>query len=144
MTKGVDHIGIAVVYFCHDGKGKLLMHKRSQAARDEHGCWDVGGGAVEFGHSAGQTLKKEILEEYNTKILAFEFLGYRDDVFRQYQGRPTHWVTLDFKVLVDPKLVKNNEPHKFEELGWFTLNALPSPLHSQLPLFLKKYQDKLA
>lgn len=142
MKKGFDYIGNAVVYFCHDGKGNILMARRSQNARDEQGCWDIGGGGVEFGETVESTLRKEIKEEYNAKVLNFEFLGFRD-VHREIAGQPTHWIALDFKVLVDPAGVKINEPHKFDDLGWFTLEKLPSPTHSQLPEFLEKYRQKL-
>jgi len=39
--------------------------------------------------------------------------------------------------------VANGEPHKFDEIGWFKLDNPPSPLHSQLPSALKKYQHIL-
>ncbi len=42
LKKGIDCIGVCVVYYCHDGKGNLLFTKRSQYARDEQGTWDVG------------------------------------------------------------------------------------------------------
>lgn len=141
-SKGVDFIGIAVVYFCHDGQGHILMHKRSAQARDEHGNWDIGAGSLEFEDSVEETLKKEIREEYGCDVLRFDFLGFRD-VRREHQGRPNHWLTLDFKVLVNAAQAKNGEPHKFEEIGWFTLQTLPSPLHSQLPYFLQKYKVQL-
>ena len=41
-----------------------------------------------------------------------------------------HWVAIPFFVKVDPRVVKNNEPHKIEEIGWFTIDNLPEPLHS--------------
>ena len=142
MQKGIDHIGVSVIYFCHDGKGGVLLGKRSKNARDEQGNWDIGGGGVEFGDTAEFTLKKEIQEEYCTDVLSYEFLGYRD-VHREQNGKKTHWITLDFKVLVDRNKVKNGEPHKFDGIEWFTLAKLPTPLHSQLPAFLKKYKNQL-
>lgn len=142
MKQGVDHIGVCVVYFCHDGKGNVLMGKRTSNSRDEHGRWDIGGGGVEFGDSVEHTLRKEILEEYNVKVLKTEFLGFRD-VKREHEGKPTHWIALDFKVLVDPSTTKNNEPHKMEEVKWFPFNQMPEPQHSQFPLFLEKYREKL-
>jgi 8-oxo-dGTP diphosphatase len=142
LLKGIDFIGVCVVYFCHDGKGRILMQKRGMKARDEHGNWDIGAGGVELGDSVEDTLRKEIQEEYGADILQFSFLGYRD-VQRKHNGQPTHWITLDFKVLVNPSQVKNGEPHKFDEMGWFTLDALPSPVHSQLPLFLEKYKEQI-
>ena len=142
MKKGVDYIGVCVVYFCHDGKGNFLMNKRSKNCRDEHGTWDQGGGGLEFGDSVEETLKKEVKEEYCTDILKSEFLGFRD-VHREHNGKKTHLIALDFKLLVDRNKVKNGEPEKFDEIKWFTLDSLPSPLHSQTPKFLKLYAKKL-
>ncbi len=140
--KGIDYTGIAVVYFCHDGKGKFVMGLRNPNTRDEHNRWDINGGAVEFGDTIEDTLRKEIKEEYGADVIDYEFLGYRD-VHRQHNGKQTHWITLDFKVLVDPAQVKNGEPHKFDAVDWFTLNTLPENLHSQLPTFLEKYKKVL-
>ena len=142
MQKGFDYIGVTVVFFCHDGKGNFLMNKRGQNCRDEQGVWDPGGGGVEFGESVEETLKKEILEEYGTEIRDKEFLGYMD-IHREIGGRKSHWVGLCFKVLIDPKKARNAEPHKFDEIGWFTLDTLPSPVHSQMANFLKKFEQKL-
>jgi hypothetical protein len=77
-----------------------------------------------------------------TEVLSFEFLGFRD-VHREKDGKKTHWIALDFKVRVDPALAGNGEPHKFDAVEWFTLDALPNPIHSQLPIFLEKYRDRL-
>jgi ADP-ribose pyrophosphatase YjhB (NUDIX family) len=142
MKQGQDYIGVSVVHFCHDGKGNFLMNKRSNNCRDEHGCWDNGGGSLDFGYTVEETLEKEVKEEYCSEIISYDFLGYRD-VHRKHNGKETHWLALDFKVLVDPNKVANGEPHKFEEIGWFTLDTLPNPLHSQLPDFFEKYKDKL-
>lgn len=144
LKKGTDFIGVSIVYFCHDGKGNFVMAKRSQNSRDEKGRWDIGGGGLEFGDTVENTLKKEIKEEYCTDVLSFEFLGYRD-VHREQEGKKTHWIALDFKVLIDPKQVKNGEPHKFDDVKWFTLKTLPDEkeIHSQIPNFLKSYRGKL-
>jgi len=142
MKKGEDYTGVTIVYACHDDKGNFLLNKRGPACRDEQGTWDPGGGGLEFGDTVEKTLRKEIAEEYSTDVLSYEFLGFRD-VHREHNGKKTHWVALDFKVLVDPSKVKNGEPHKFDEVGWFTLDALPTPLHSQYPKFLELYKDKL-
>src|SRR5688572_4569941 len=104
LTKGADYIGVCVVHFCHDGKGNFLMQLRSKNARDEHGSWDIGAGSVDFGNTIEETLRQEVREEYATDPLEFEFLGFRD-VFREHSGQPTHWVTYDCKVLVDPQKV---------------------------------------
>lgn len=142
MKKGIDYTGVAIVYLCHDDKGNLLMARRTANTRDEHGKWDSGGGGLEFGESVEDTLKKEIKEEYCCDVLGYEFLGYRD-VHRNHEGKPTHWIALDFKVLVDPSQVKIGEPDKFDGIGWFSINSLPANLHSQLASTIEKYKDKL-
>jgi 8-oxo-dGTP pyrophosphatase MutT (NUDIX family) len=143
MKKGIDFTGIGACYFCHNGKGQFVMAQRSQNSRDERGVWDIGAGSVELGETVEQTLIREIKEEYCTDVISFELLGYRD-VFRQDQdGNKTHWLAIDFKVLVKEELVKIGEPHKFDNIGWFTVNTLPKEIHSQLPKFLEKYKSKL-
>ncbi len=142
MNKGEDFIGVGIIYLCHDGKGNFLLHKRGEGARDENGKWDIGGGALEFGEKVDDTLKREIKEEYGTDVLSYEFIGFRD-VHREKDGKSTHWIALDFKVLVDAAKVKNGEPHKFDDFGWFTIEKLPLPLHSQLTAFFEKYKSKL-
>ena len=74
--------------------------------------------------------------------MAIEFLGYRD-VHRENNGVKTHWIALDFKVLVNKDQARNCEPHKFEEVKWFKLEEFPSPLHSQLPIALEMYEGRL-
>ncbi len=142
MIKGIDYTGVAIVYFCHDGKGNFVMSKRNNNARDEHGRWDIGGGGLEFGDTVEHTIRKEVKEEYCTDVLSYEYLGFRD-VHRVREGKPDHWVALDFKILIDPKKVKNGEPHKFDDVKLFRFETLPDPVHSQFPTFLKLYKKKL-
>lgn len=142
MKKGEDYTGIAIVFFCHDGCGHYLLSKRSCNCRDEHGRWDPGGGGLEFNDTIEETVKREIREEYCTDVLSYEFLGYRD-VHREHEGRTTHWIALDFKVLVDREKVRIGEPHKHEQLNWFSLENLPSPLHSQFEHCMELYQNRL-
>ena len=142
MKKGFDFIGVAVVFFCHDGERNFVMAKRSQNARDEQGNWDIGGGGVEFEDTVENNLRKEIMEEYGCAVKEFEFLGFRD-VLRDIAGTKSHWVALDYKVLVDRDEVKINEPEKFDDIAWYTLDSLPEKLHSQLPIFFNKYKNQL-
>lgn len=142
MKKGEDYVGISVSYFCHDGDGNVILNKRGKNCRDEQGNWDIGGGGVDFGDTIEETLIKEIKEEYCTDIISYDFLGYRD-VFRKNNGKKTHWLGMDFKVLVNKEMVKNGEPHKLDAVEWFTLSELPNPLHSQLLNFIEKYKNRL-
>ncbi len=138
-------IRTGVCFFCHDGSGKYLISKRSINARDEHGTWDPGGGGLKFGEKIEDAVYREIKEEYCATPLALEFLGYRD-VFREQQGKLTHWLMFDFKVHVNPEEVQIGEPHKCGGLQWLTIDEIknfPEPLHSQFPSFFEKYENKL-
>lgn len=97
---------------------------------------------MEFGDTVEATLRKEIEEEYCTEVIEYQFLGFRD-VHRTHNDQPTHWISLDHKVLVNRDKVKNGEPHKIDELKWFRIDNLPSNLHSQFPNFLKQYMEHL-
>lgn len=139
LRRGVDHIGISASFIVHDGKGNVLLQKRGAGARDENGNWDVGGGAIEFGESIDEAVTREIKEELCTDALDIQFLTVYD-AFREFDGTKTHWVAIMHAVQVDPQKVSIGEPDKIDELGWFTSDKLPSPLHSQ---FWKSYQIAL-
>ena len=121
---------MSCVFVCHDDEGRLLLARRSAGARDEPGAWDCGAGALEFGETFEAAVAREVEEEYRTTALRITLAGVRN-VLRD--DPPSHWVAVVFAVLVDPATVAIGEPHKFDELGWFAVGALPSPLHSQLP-----------
>lgn len=129
LKKGVDFIGVTCVFFCHDGQGNLLMHKRSKNCRDEIGRWDTGSGSMEFGETPEQAVTREIQEEYCVKPKALGLCGVRN-VLRMNGDIKTHWIAFLFVAYVDPKKVSIGEPEKMEELSWFRMTRLPKPLHS--------------
>jgi 8-oxo-dGTP diphosphatase len=131
LRRGIDFIGVTCSFVCHDGKGKVLMHKRSKNCRDEQGRWDNGGGAHEFGATFEETIKREVKEEYGTEPFNLKFIKTYDAHRNLAGGIPTHWVSVVYAAQVDPKKVKNNEPYKIDEIGWFSFESLPTPLHSQ-------------
>jgi 8-oxo-dGTP diphosphatase len=118
---------VSCVFVCHDGRGRVLLARRGAGARDEPGPWDTGAGALEHGESFEDAVRREVREEYSTEPLDVETIGVRN-VLRG----GSHWVAVVNAVRVDPAAVAIGEPHKFDELGWFPLDALPAPLHSQL------------
>ena len=142
MIPGIDYPGINITYYCHDGTGRYVFNLRGKNCRDEQGKWDCGAGKLELHQTIEECLRKEIKEEYCTDVLDYEFLGF-DDVHREHNGVQTHWIGLRYRVRVDAKKVANGEPHKFDDVQWFTLDNLPSPLHSQVEDELRAYRDKL-
>jgi 8-oxo-dGTP diphosphatase len=142
MNVGADYPGISISYFCHDGKGNVLLNLRSENCRDECGRWDNGGGGLDLGMTVEETLAKEVKEEYCADILEKEFLGYYE-AFREQDGKKTHWLALFFKVRIDPVQARNGEPHKFDDVRWFKFGEFPQPLHSQFMSQYEAFKDKL-
>jgi 8-oxo-dGTP diphosphatase len=138
--RGIDHIGVSATAIIHDGKGNILMMKRGEKARDENGRWDICGGAVEFGERIEETIVREIQEELCSKPGDIKFLA-AGDAHRKHKGVQTHWIWLLYSAKVIPETVKIGEPHKIDQIGWFNLSNLPSPLHSQFPNALAAAKD---
>jgi len=137
IVPGIDYIGISTPFYCIDGKGKILMHKRSKNCRDEQGMWDPGGGKLDFLEDVVKCVLREVKEEYGC---AGEILHQFDahSVIRLQNGKKTHWLAVPFIVRVDPSQVRINEPDKIDEIGWFTLDNLPTPIHSAFEKYILK------
>lgn len=141
--KGISFTGITTVFFCHDGQGRLFLHKRSKKTRDEHGRWDPGGGGLKHGQSVEESLRREVNEEYGVEPLKVDFIGYFDAFRKNQDGHDTHWLAMCFAVLIDPAKAKINEPDMVDDSGWFSLDNLPKPLHSQFDYFMSLHGPKL-
>ena len=146
LKPGIDHVGVSTSFICHDGRGRFLLHKRSKNCRDGQGTWDVGGGKLEFGLTLEENVLREVMEEYGCAGKIQEQLPSFCH-FAQQGERKTHWVAVPFIIQVDARYVRLNEPEKMDEIGWFTLDDLPSPLHpgtevelKELRGYLKKYE----
>ncbi len=127
-------IKINVVFLCHDGHSNFLMSLRSKQARDNQNLWDPGSGQVEFGENINSALKRELFEEYNATAIKKKFMGIRENI-----DKNEHWITFDFLVEVDKKIIKNKEPNKFDKLAWFKYQDLPiKKSHPLFADFLKK------
>lgn len=130
---------ITTAAWCHDGVGSVFLMRRGLNCRDEHGTWDLCAGNLEYGWTVEDNMIKEIAEELGVTPLSLRFLGYRD-VSRD--GLPQR-VALDFTAEVPRKGTHLVERHKFTDSGWFTMDYLPSPLHSQLPQIISQYGQRL-
>lgn len=130
LRRGIDYIGVGACAVVHDGNGKVLLMKRGEQARDERGRWDICGGAIEFGETVEAAIRRELMEEICAEALEVAFITAYD-AHRTQNGIETHWVQLIHAVKVDPTTVSIGEPHKIAEIGWFTTDTLPEPLHSQ-------------
>ncbi|MDO8610049.1 MAG: NUDIX domain-containing protein [bacterium] len=136
MKKGFDYIGVTVCFYCYDNNNKLLLQKRSENCRDEQGHWDCGGGAMKFGESFEQAVRREVKEEYCVNIEKLTFVGV-NNVLREHKVQKTHWIAILYACLVDSTKTKIGDPEKMDEIGWFNINKLPKPLHSMYLIHLE-------
>jgi len=144
VRRGEDYIGVTVVFYCHDGQGRFLLHRRSENCRDEQGRWDCGGGSMEHGETFDQAVRREVIEEYCTDPISIEFVAV-DNIHRENNGKATHWVAAVHLVEVDPNQVDNGDPVKIEDLQWFEPDQFPKPQHSVLEhhfTFVKNHLNK--
>jgi ADP-ribose pyrophosphatase YjhB (NUDIX family) len=135
--KGVSFVGVTTSALCHDGKGNFLMMKRGPLARDENGRWDILGGGLKQGTPVEENLRRELEEELCTTAEEIIYLGYRDVHRKLDDGTPTHWISIDHIMKIDRDKTKIGEPGVIDEIGWFTTESIPSPLHSQFMVFFE-------
>ena len=146
METGIDYIGICVPFYCNDGNGNFLLHRRSNVCRDEVGNWDCGSGQLEFGEDPKRAVLREVREEYGVEGEIQEQLPAHS-IIRENNGVKTHWLAIPFFVKVDITKARMMEPERATDIGVFTLNNLPKPLHTGLqktmsmyPEYFKKYK----
>ena len=140
MKPGKDYVGVSTLFFCTDGNGNFVMAKRGPNSRDEQGRWETGGGQLEFNSTLEENVLRELREEYGCSGEILEQLP-PFEVFREQSGSKTHWVGIPYIIKVDPAEVINNEPESIDEIGWFTFDNLPRPLHSQFERAMVQYKD---
>lgn len=141
LRPGFDYIGISTPFYCHDGKGHLLLAKRTKYARDEDGTWDPGAGLLEHGSSIEANILREIKEEYGCEGTIQKLLP-AVNLLREIDGQLSHWLVVAAFVLVNSDDVQLMEPDKFSEIGWFTLDELPSPLHQGFALSFERFKSE--
>lgn len=144
LIKGVDHVGIAVSFFCHDGNGNALLGKRGPGSLVEIDKWDIGAGSVDHGISVVDTIHKEIKEEYSAEVKHIQLLGFRD-IFTETTEGKMHWVTIDHVVQIGTEFanLELDEQRRpvLNDLKWFPINQLPplTEMYSQFSRWLLLY-----
>lgn len=135
---GVDFIGVSVGAMIFNDRGELFLSKRSQKASNERGCWETPGGAVDFGETLEEAVRREIREEYDVDIDIIKQFPAQDHLIPEEKQ---HWVATTFLAKIktgqEPTIV---EPDKCDRIGWFPLDKLPEPLSIITKLDLRHYK----
>ncbi|MBZ0301861.1 MAG: NUDIX domain-containing protein [Anaerolineae bacterium] len=136
---GFDVIGVGVGAMVFNDQGQVFLSQRGPTAKNERGTWEFPGGSVEFGEKLTDAIQREFLEEYGMSIAIDELLGVEDHILPD-EGQ--HWVSptyLAHHVSGEPRIL---EPGKCSAIGWFALDALPTPLSVITQQDVRAYQER--
>lgn len=125
-------VGVGCVIL-RDGMTLLAKRKGAHAA----GCYGSVGGHLEFGESPVEAVKREAREELGVEIGHVKFVTCTS--MRKY-GK--HYVDISFTAEIisgEPTIM---EPDRVEEIGWFSLEVLPSPLFEPVRIVLDALKSK--
>lgn len=126
MKAGINYIGVGVGAIILNSKKELFLTKRGKKARNEVGRWEFPGGAVHFGETQKNALKREIHEEFGIEIDVGELFDVNDHLI---PDEKQHWVSAVFFAKIKKGKPKIFEPDKCDSIGWFALKKI-----SKLPL----------
>lgn len=125
MKPGRDYIGVGVGAIVSDARNRLFLARRGPEARNEAGTWEFPGGVVTYGELLEHAVLREFAEEYGMTIEVTGQLGTFDHVLLDEHQ---HWVSITYLGRHTGGEPSIREPRKCSEIGWFTADALPTPL----------------
>jgi mutator protein MutT len=141
MKQGIDFIGVSVGAMIFNENNELFLSKRSQKCKNEKGCWEIPGGGVDFGEKLADAIKREMKEEYGVEIEIIKQFPAEDHII---PNENQHWVATTFLAKFKPgNKPRIMEPEKCDEIGWFSLDTLPSPLSIITKLDVVNYKNHL-
>ena len=90
MDAGIDYIGVGVGAILIDDKQRVFLARRGPLAKNERGTWEFPGGAVEFGETLTEALRREMREEFGVEIEVERLVDVASHILSD-EGQ--HWVS---------------------------------------------------
>jgi len=137
MQQGIDYIGVGVGAIIRDDQGRLFLARRASGARNEKGCWEFPGGAVDFGERLEDALKRELREEFGITIQVGRLLDVVDHILPD-EGQ--HWVSPTFLCRISSGTPVIREPRKCDAIAWFLPDEIPERLSRATRASLEHYR----
>lgn len=108
----------------------------------EKGKWEIPGGALDFGETLEDAIKREMQEELGIEIEIIEQWPAKNHIIPEDKQ---HWVPTTFFVrLKKGQTPKIMESHKHDALGWFAPDNFPTPLSLISALDLEEYKKRFS
>lgn len=136
---GRDYIGVGGGVLIFNKKGEVLLMQRSKNANNQAGWWSKPGGTIEYGEKAIMMAKREIKEEIGIDIDIWGQLPHTDHIIKK-EGQ--HWIAINFLADLKRGEPKNMEPHKCNDVMWFSLDNLPKKIVQNTREGIKYYKEK--
>lgn len=127
MQQNHPKVGAGAVII-NDGKVLLAKRKGSHGS----GMWGSIGGHVKFGETPIEASKREAMEELGIEISNFTFVTCMNLI---KEGK--HYLDISFIAEVISGEPKIQELDRIEEIGWYSLDDLPSPLFEPVKVVLE-------
>ena len=115
-------------------EGKVLVGKR----RNKHGDGEYSfpGGALDYGESLVDCVKREVLEETGIKIKNVRFLS----VANSSKHFGLHEVQIHFQADWESGEERDLPEERIGEWGWYKINEIPEPFFFPAKLTLDSYK----
>ncbi len=142
MKPGVDYIGIGFGVALFNDRGEVLLIRRGEKAKNEPLTWALPGGAVDFGETIDTAAAREMREELGINIAVN---GHSPAYDHLLPDTRQHWITMVVYAKLEGGTPTIMEPEKCAEIGWFSVDTLPSPASEMLKpaiTYLKNYQPR--
>src|SRR3990167_11492692 len=124
-------IGIGIMILKDD---KVLLGRRKGSHGE--GEYAFPGGHLEYMESFEDCAKREVMEEAGIKIKNIAFVR----IVNLQDYAPKHYVHIGLTAEWESGEPKVLEPDKCAGWGWYSLDALPSPLFKTLPDDIESYK----
>lgn len=113
-------VGVGVII---RNKDQYLLLKRQNS--HGNGTWSPPGGHLEFGETLEQCAIRETEEETSIIVENLVYLGITNDYF---YTENKHYITVWMEGIQFKGSAKINSGREMSEIGWYSLDQLPSPL----------------
>jgi 8-oxo-dGTP diphosphatase len=125
LKPGHDYIGVGGGVLVFNKKKEVLLMKRGKNSKNDVGFWNKIGGEVDWGEKVIDAMKRETREEAGIEIDIWGYLPHTDHIIKKDKQ---HWIGFNYLADVKSGEAKNMEPHKFDDVKWFSLKKMPKKL----------------
>lgn len=128
MVQEATKVGTGVAVLSAGEHGlQVALVKRNHGARNLAGVYQFPGGEIDPGETPFSTAIREVREEIGLDIMPTSLLRI---FLCEVEGES--WIDIPVVAYLDPgekpENIRNLEPGKFDHVGWYYVNDLPTPL----------------